>query len=135
METGYRTVEHLVDAEDRCVEVPAQAVQGGGHGEDLSGPLLPLSSLELTPEQSCQRIQHHQTDQTPGQQEGDTARQTQLERVLQVKASVSASSLWVTPRLANHAHQVGTVLNVHVVAEAERADERRGHVGAQGALL
>lgn len=86
--------DHLVDAQDRCGKVPAQAVQCGAHGEHLSGPLLPLSGLELTPEHSCHRIQHHQADQTPGQQEGDPARQTQLEGVLRVKASLSALTLF-----------------------------------------
>lgn len=85
--------DHLVDAQNRCGKVPAQAVQCGGHSEHLSGPLLPLSSLELTPEDSCHRIQHHQADQPPGQQEGDTARETQLEGVLRVKASLSALAL------------------------------------------
>lgn len=59
-------------------------MQCGGDGKHLFGPLQPISSLELTPEQSRHRVHHQEPDQAPGQQEGDAAGQTHLQGVLQV---------------------------------------------------
>lgn len=75
---------YLVDTQDRCAELLAQVVQCGGDGEHLFGPLQPIGSLELTSEQSRHRVHHQESDQTPGQQEGDAAGETHLQGVLQV---------------------------------------------------
>lgn len=78
---------YLVDTQDRCAELLAQVVQCGRDGEHLFSPLQPISSLELTPEQSRHRVNHKEPDQTPGQQEGDAAGETHLEGVLQANKS------------------------------------------------
>lgn len=141
LETGpvHRTgVCYLVDTEDRCGELLAQIVQCGRDRQYLFGPLQPISSLELTPEQGCHWVDHQEPDHSPGQQKGDATRETHPQGVLQVKQAhllQHVNHQKIDQRWAEITHQVCSVFHIHMVTELEPADQWWRDVRAKRRLV